>query len=76
VEVARLGIQPVSTRVRHQIPQLHGANLNVCVFAIDPAINVHTYVYEDFRVIAQGVRQECPPSPALLNLYLDEIIWI
>ena len=33
-------------------------------------------ISEDSRVITQGVRQRCPLSPVLFNLYLDEVIWI
>jgi len=29
-------------------------------------------ISEDFRVITQGVRQGCPLSSVLFNLYLDE----
>ena len=33
-------------------------------------------ISEDSRAITQGVRQECPLSPVLFNLYLDEVIRI
>jgi len=38
--------------------------------------NAGNGISEDFRVITQGVRQGCPLSPILFNLYLDEIIQI
>ena len=39
-------------------------------------INVGNGISEDFRVITQGVRQGCPLSLVLFNLYLDEVIRI
>jgi hypothetical protein len=33
-------------------------------------------ISEDSRAISQDVRQGCPLSPVLLNLYLDEFIRI
>jgi retron-type reverse transcriptase len=29
---------------------------------------------EDFKEISQGVRQGCPMSPTLCNLYFDEVV--
>jgi len=37
-------------------------------------INAGNGISEDSRVITQGVRQGCPLSPVLFNLYLDEVI--
>jgi len=37
-------------------------------------INAGDGISEDSRVITQGVRQGCPISPVLFNLYLDEVI--
>ena len=37
-------------------------------------INAGNGISEDSRVITQGVRQGCPPSPVLFNVYLDEVI--
>jgi len=37
-------------------------------------INAVNGIFEDSRVITQGVRQGCPLSPTLFNLYLDEFI--
>jgi hypothetical protein len=39
-------------------------------------VNIGNGVSEDFRVITQGVRQGCPLSTVLFNLYLDEVIRI
>ena len=39
-------------------------------------VNAVNGISEDFRVITQGVRQGCPLSPVLFNLYLDEVIRI
>jgi hypothetical protein len=37
-------------------------------------VNTGNGISEDFRLINQGVRQGCPLSPVLFNLYLDEVI--
>ena len=39
-------------------------------------VNAGNGIFEDFRVITQGVRQGCPLFPILFNLYLDEVIQI
>jgi len=39
-------------------------------------VNAGNGISEDFRVIAKGVRQGCPLSSVLFNLYLDEVIRI
>jgi len=39
-------------------------------------VNACNGISEDSRAITQGVRQACPLSPVLFNLYLDEIIGI
>jgi sorting nexin-29 len=39
-------------------------------------VNTGNGISEDFRVITQGVRQGCPLSHVLFNLYLDEVIRI
>ena len=39
-------------------------------------INAGNGISEDFRVITQEVRQGCPLSPVLFNLYLDKFIRI
>jgi len=36
-------------------------------------VNAGNGISEDSRSIIQGVRQVCPLSPVLLNLYLDEV---
>ena len=39
-------------------------------------VNAGSGISEDSRAITQGVRQGCPLSPVLFNLYLDEVIRI
>ena len=39
-------------------------------------VNAGNGISEAFRVITQGVRQGCPMSPVLFNLYLAEAIGI
>jgi len=41
-------------------------------------VNAGNGISEDSRAITQGVRQGCPLSPVLFNLYLDEVnkIWL
>jgi len=39
-------------------------------------VNAGNGISEDSRASTQGVRQGCPLSPVLFNLYLDEIIRI
>jgi hypothetical protein len=39
-------------------------------------INADNGISEDSRGITQGVRQGCPLSAVLFNLYLDEVIRI
>ena len=39
-------------------------------------VNADNGISEDFRVITQGMRQGCPLSLVLFNLYLDEVIRI
>jgi len=39
-------------------------------------VNAGNGISEDSRAITQGVRQGCPLSPVLFNLYLDEVIRI
>jgi hypothetical protein len=36
-------------------------------------INAGNGIFEDSRVITQGVRPGCPLSPVLFNFYLDDI---
>jgi hypothetical protein len=39
-------------------------------------VNTGNGISEDFRVITQEVRQGCPLSPVLCNIYLYEVIRI
>jgi hypothetical protein len=39
-------------------------------------VNAGNGISEDCRISTQGVRQGCPLSPVLFNLYLDEVIRI
>jgi hypothetical protein len=39
-------------------------------------VNASNGISEDSRVMTQGVRQGCPLSPVLFNLYFDEVIRI
>jgi len=39
-------------------------------------VNAGYGISEDSRAVTQGVRQGCPVSPVLFNLYLDEVIRI
>jgi len=38
------------------------------------SVNAGNGISEDSRAITQGVREGCPLSPVLFNLYFDEII--
>ena len=37
-------------------------------------VNAGNGISEDSRAFTQGVRQGCPLSPVLFNLYLDEVL--
>ena len=39
-------------------------------------VNAGNGISEDSRAVTQGVRQVCPLSPVLFNLYQDEVIRI
>jgi len=39
-------------------------------------VNAGNGISEDYRAVTQGVRQGCPLSPVLFNLYFDEVIRI
>ena len=39
-------------------------------------VNADNGISEDSRAITQGMRQGCPLSPVLFNLYFDEVIRI
>ena len=45
-----------------------------CYFRLLSLISI--FIHLDSRAITQGVRQGCPLSPVLFNLYLDEVIRI
>jgi len=39
-------------------------------------VNAGDGISEDSRTITQGVRQGCPLSPVLFNIFLDQVIRI
>jgi len=39
-------------------------------------VNADNGISEDSRAITQGLRQECPLSPVLFNVYLHEVVRI
>jgi len=45
-------------------------------YYVNIRVNAGKGISEDSRVITQGVRQGCPLSPVLFNLYLDNVIRI
>jgi len=60
----------------HLVTTIQNIYIYIYIYVENIRINAGDGISEDSRVITQRVRQGCPLSPVLLNLYLDEVIRI